>query len=240
MLLRRHTVTGRGYARLARTALDALTANEGVPLATTAAFPSPDSPGVATIISDASGDIAGGDAGCGGFVLHPLAPGLAFTMSEPWPADLAAAIRESALEPRHRSGAPRLSMPAAELFTSWACLEAALDAGSLRPHTLAAIAVGDCQPAAAALNRASSGAPVMRDTLAAARASIPQWLGVQVPRELNATADLLSHPSRRGEALAALAELGVTPVLAPLPPSHRCWTALRDAVLAADPADDDS
>ena len=51
-------------------------------VAPSAAFPSPDSPGVATIISDASGDIAGGDAGCGGFVLHPLAPGLAFTMSE--------------------------------------------------------------------------------------------------------------------------------------------------------------
>ena len=130
-------------------------------------------------------------------------------------------------------------MPAAELFTQWACLEAALDVSGLRDHTQAAIAVGDCQPAAAALNRASSGAAVMRDTLAAARGCVQQWLGVQVPRTLNTLADLLSHPSRLHEALAAIAELGLTPVLAALPPRHRCWAALRASLAAADPSDDD-
>ena len=55
------------------------------------------------------------------------------------------------------AGAPLLSMPAAELFTTWAVAEAAAAA---KPFT-AVIAVGDCDPAAHALDAASSATPQM-------------------------------------------------------------------------------
>ena len=66
-----------------------------------------------------------------------------------------------------------------------------------------------------------------------------QWLGVQVPRELNTVADLLSHPSRFHEACAAVAGSGVTPVSAPLPPALPAWAALRAAIAASLPSDSD-
>ena len=75
--------------------------------------------------------------------------------------------------------------------------------------------------------------------LKAARASLQQWLGVQVPRELNTLADLLSHPSRYAEAWAVVQASGVTPVEAPLPPSHPVWDALRAAIAASSPDDPD-
>ena len=153
---------------------------------------------------------------------------------------IAEALAQSALQPHLRSGAPRLSMPAAELFTSWACLEAALGVSGYRDRIRAAIAVGDCQPAAAALNRASSPISLMREILHAARASLTQWLGVQVPRELNTLADVLSHPSRLPEALATIAAQGdTTPVLAPLTPDHPVWATIRAAIAVSDPADAD-
>ena len=56
-------------------------------------------------------------------------------------------------------------MPAAELFTTWAVAEAAAAA---KPFT-AVIAVGDCDPAAHALDAASSATPQMSALLASAR-----------------------------------------------------------------------
>ena len=230
---------GAEYDRMAAVAIDVLAENAGIPLAVASSFPAPGSPGLAVVVGDASGDIAGGDAGLGGVTYLPDAPGVAFVTSAAWPDDIAAALAQSALQPHLRSGAPRLSMPAAELFTSWACLAAALDASGLRERTRAAIAVGDCQPAAAALNRASSPVAQLRALLASARAEVQQWLGVQVPRELNTVADLLSHPSRFHEACAAVAGSGVTPVSAPLPPAHPAWAALRAAIAASLPSDSD-
>ena len=230
---------GREYDRLAAVSIQVLADNEGVPLATAALFPPVGSRGLALVVSDASGDVASGDAGFGGWVWLPGAPGFAFVVCEAWPHDAACALHQSSLRPHLRSGAPRFSMPAAELFATVACLDAALDASGLRPLTTAAIAVGDCQPAAAALNRASSPAPAIRTILTAARSSLRQWLGVQVPRELNSTADLFSHPSRFSEACSRIWSLGLTPISAPLPPHHPCWHLLRTAVAASSPSDPD-
>eukprot|EP00965_Chrysotila_dentata_P102319 3377744-Pleurochrysis_carterae.AAC.1 len=49
---------------------------------------------------------------------------------------------------------PALSMPAAETFGTWAVAEAVRESVGERPR--AAVAIGDCDPAAAALNAASS------------------------------------------------------------------------------------
>ena len=225
-----------GLRRLFRVTHDALGDNYGVPLAPAAAFPDPGSAGVLTVTSDASGDVGGGDAGAGGFAFHPAQPLAVFVTSELWPADIAAALAESAREPHERSGQPRLSMPAAELFAIWACAEAALLAGSLRATTSAVISVGDCLPASGALNRASSPQPQLRLLLHHTRLQQKQWLGVQVKRELNLDADILSHPSRIAEVLSPLAHAGLTPIRAPIP--TYCWAALREAVAAASPDDD--
>eukprot|EP00965_Chrysotila_dentata_P165101 5452063-Pleurochrysis_carterae.AAC.1 len=92
-------------------------------------------------------------------------------------------------------------MPAAELFGSWAVAEAVRAATGARAMR-AVVAVGDCDPAAAALNAACSGAAAMREVLRAARGLTAQWLAVSVPREANADADRLSHP-RQLEAVEA-------------------------------------
>eukprot|EP00965_Chrysotila_dentata_P160270 5292480-Pleurochrysis_carterae.AAC.1 len=89
-------------------------------------------------------------------------------------------------------------MPTAELFGAWAVAEA-VGAASRDVKPTAVIAVGDCDPAAAALNSASSGAAAMRELLRGARMLTSQWLAVSVPREANGDADRLSHPHRLGE-----------------------------------------
>ena len=226
----------RGLLRLCAVATDALEANSGIALAPARRFAAVGSSGVLTVTGDASGDIDKGDAGVGGFAFHPDQPSLIYITSELWPPYVARALRESALEPHLRSGAPRMSMPAAELFTSWALAEAAFDAGAPRHATSAVVAVGDCQPAAGALNRASSPVGLIRSILAHARASIQQWLGVQVPRELNLDADVLSHPSRVLEVVDSI-PASLTVVRAPVP-AH-CWLALEAAIASADPTDSD-
>jgi hypothetical protein len=226
----------RGFLRLCSVAEDALAANPGIALAPARRFAAVGSGGVLTVTGDASGDIDGGDAGMGGFCFHPTQLSTIYITSELWPPTIAGALRESALEPHLRSGAPRLSMPAAELFTSWALAEAALDAGAPRGATSAVVAIGDCRPAAGALNRASSPVGLMRAILVQARASIQQWLGVQVPRELNLDADILSHPSRVGQVVDSMPP-SFTVVMAPVP--ARCWTALSAAISSADPTDSD-
>jgi len=222
---------GLGLQRLAAVAGDALSANRGIPLAAEECFPSPGSAGVVTAVTDASGDVVSGDSGLGGYTFIPSLPARVFVSSERWPFDIACALLEDSLEPHLRTGAPRLSMPAAELYATWACVEAALDAAGANCRAFAVVAVGDCQPAAAALNRATSPVALMRRLLIHARARLQQWLGVQVPRELNAEADILSHPSRRGEVLEWLRLAGFEPTLALVP--GRCWLALREAIAAA-------
>ena len=117
-------------------------------------------------------------------------------VSEAWPPWAREALRQFKLPAAQRSaGAPLLSMPAAELFATWAVAEAA---ASAKPFT-AVIAVGDCDPAADALDAASSATPQMSALLARARQSAKQWLGVSVPREWNLDADRLSHPAELPE-----------------------------------------
>eukprot|EP00965_Chrysotila_dentata_P075835 2505245-Pleurochrysis_carterae.AAC.1 len=65
-------------------------------------------------------------------------------------------------------------MPAAEAFGIWAVAEAMHEATGERPR--AVIAIGDCDPAAAAFNAASSGAAQIRELLAHARQLTHQWL----------------------------------------------------------------
>jgi hypothetical protein len=71
--------------------------------------------------------------------------------------------------------------------------------------------------------------PPSRPALTAAGlAHYKQWLGVQVPRERNLDADLLSHPSRFATVYAAAAAAGLTAVRAPIPVC--CWAELRAIV----------
>eukprot|EP00965_Chrysotila_dentata_P124057 4100254-Pleurochrysis_carterae.AAC.1 len=70
-------------------------------------------------------------------------------------------------------------MPAAELFGMWAVARAVAQARGAPPA--AVIAVGDCAPAAAVTNAASSGVPQMRELVRAMRTTIAQWLAVAVP-----------------------------------------------------------
>eukprot|EP00965_Chrysotila_dentata_P151101 4994304-Pleurochrysis_carterae.AAC.1 len=117
-------------------------------------------------------------------------------------------------------------MPAAELFGSWAVAEAAADAMERRPR--AVIAVGDCDPAAGALNAATSRVRQMRQLLEGARALTPHWLAVSVARESNTDADLLSHPERLPLVLAGAEAAGLRPRVAAIP--ERCWEVLRAAM----------
>eukprot|EP00965_Chrysotila_dentata_P147602 4873299-Pleurochrysis_carterae.AAC.1 len=116
-------------------------------------------------------------------------------------------------------------MPAAEAFGIWAVAEALRTATGKRPQ--AVIAIGDCDPAAAAFNAASSGAAQMRTLLAHARRLTSQWLAVSVPREANRDADRLSHPTLLGEVQRDAAAAGWRVRRARVP--AECWRALAEA-----------
>ena len=149
-------------------------------------------------------------------------------MAEEWPADVRAALARSALRKGDpaRSRGPLLSMPAAELFGPWAVVEAVSRARGGAPDTVTAI--GDCDPAAAALNAASGGNPQMRALTGAARRLCSQWLAVSVPRALNTDADRLSHPSRLEAVRAAARAAGLRVETAAIP--QACWRGLREAM----------
>ena len=140
---------------------------------------------------------------------------------------MAALTESKKREGERTAGAPMLSMPAAELFTGWAVVEAARDAAAVEGGIRAVVAVGDCEPAAAALNAASSPTPQIDALLAAAREVTRQWLGVAIPREWNVDADRLSHPAQLPEVLADAVAAGLRPRVVDIPP--RCWATLRAA-----------
>ena len=207
---------------------DVLESNEGVALAPERCFTERELPGGITVVTDASGV-----DGVGGYTLDPARPGEAWLISEVWPTDVKAALDRMARPQAERERAAdaaegRLSMPAAETFGQWAAAQAYADHTGLQP--VAVTAVGDCDPAAAAINAAASGKPQMRQLLRGARALCAQWLGVSIPRELNLDADRLSHPALieevRRDALAA----GVVTHIVPIPPG--CWAVLRAAIAA--------
>eukprot|EP00965_Chrysotila_dentata_P063848 2115889-Pleurochrysis_carterae.AAC.3 len=194
-------------------------------------FPQPDDDAVWVVTSDASGvDGVRGYAFCGRGDSRT-----AYLVSEYWPEETLQALRRGAAtagaRATEREGAegrelPVLSMPAAELFGSWATAEAVRTAaGGGTPQAI--VAVGDCVPAAAALNAASSGATSMREVLRAARRLTAQWLAVSVPREANVDADRLSHPRLFDTVAAEARSAGLAVQRARIPES--CWRTLRDA-----------
>ena len=214
------------WMELLRLAEDLLQANEGVALAPEAAFQERAEPGALTVVTDASGV-----DGVGGYALDPANPGEALLVSELWPADVLAALQRQALRASERERGPdaalgRLSMPAAEAFGQWAVAEAHAVAAGRRPT--AVTAVGDCDPAAAALNAGASGRPQMRRLVRGARELCAHWLAVSVSRDLNLDADRLSHPARLAEVRADAQAAGVATRVAPIP--QHCWAALRAAI----------
>ena len=212
-----------GLSKLLPHAIDLVERNEGVPLAPRAHFAAPDDPGVLLVVSDASGH-----DGCGGWAHLGTADHAPAVVSEYWPDWAREALRQFKLPQAERTpGAPLLSMPAAELFTTWAVAEAA----ALEKPFSAVIAVGDCDPAADALDAASSATPQMGALLTHARERAKQWLGVSVPREWNMDADRLSHPALLDAVLDDARRAGLTPSRARVP--DRCWRALRDATILA-------
>ena len=213
----------QGLSRLLPHAIDLVERNEGIPLAPRARFAGLDEPGVLLVVSDASGhDGCGGWAHLGGDDRAPT------VVSEAWPHWAREALHQFKLPAAQRArGAPLLSMPAAELFTTWAVAEAA---ASAKPFT-AVVAVGDCDPAADALDAASSATPQMNALLACARERAKQWLGVSVPREWNLDADRLSHPAELAHVLDDARRAGLRPCHTAIP--ARCWRALRDATVLA-------
>ena len=209
-----------GLTRLLPHAIAVLERNEGVPLAPRADFAALDEPGVLLLVSDASGHDE-----FGGWAFAGQADSCPAVLSAPWPDDVREALRQFKLPAAQRTpGAALLSMPAAELFTTVALAAAA---ATIKPHT-AVIAVGDCDPAARALDAASSGTPQMDALLQAARRRVKQWLGVAIPREWNLDADRLSHPAQLGAVLADARAAGLTPHVVSTP--DECWLALRAAM----------
>ena len=237
---------GRAFEELCSAARAILAADEGVPLAPALVFAGTQEAGVSTAATDASGDVASGapcDAGIGGMLYRADRPREVWLLSEPWPADVAAALRHTATarreKPEWKTAMAGLAMPVAEAFAMWALpTAAALD--GLPTH--AVIAIGDCMPAVCAFNRATSGVEQMRIVVAAARGDFQQWLGVHVHRELNVDPDRLSHPSGAADVIADAEAAGLV-VHRVWTPAH-CWAALRKA-LATPPgrlavAEDDS
>jgi hypothetical protein len=206
---------------------EALEANAGIPLASPAAFPPLGSPGLFYELTDASR--ANQDDGVGGFGFHPTLPGVVFLLSVPWPLDIKLALDFAALpraQQAARPGHPSLSMPCAEAFGGWALAGAV--AATTRLDMSAVVAVGDCEPAAAAYNKASSSVPQMASILLAMRDMTTQWLGVAVRRDFNFDADRLSHPSMLPAVVRDAVAAGLSPVIVTVP--EGAWDVLRSAV----------
>ena len=221
--LARGSALHMGLSRLLPHAISLVERNEGIPLAPRARFAGLDEPGVLLVVSDASGH-----DGCGGWAHLGEGDRAPSVVSEAWPPWAREALRQFKLPAAQRAaGAPLLSMPAAELFATWAVAEAA---ASTKPFT-AVIAVGDCDPAADALDAASSATPQMSALLARARQSAKQWLGVSVPREWNLDADRLSHPAELGHVLRDARRAGLSPSHVAIP--EWCWRALQDTTTLA-------
>ena len=212
-----------------------ITLNEGIPIAPRRVFRAPQE-GAVLCTSDASGD-----DGFGGYVFMPDGdPSMVYIVSEFWPSWALEARRQNDKPIAERAGSTELefSMPAAELFASWAVAEAAVTKARLMtpqgparaqlPSQRPVIAIGDCEPSVFALDAATSGEPAMRAILAGARRLTPFWLGVHVPREANRDADLLSHPENIVAVMAAAFAGGFRPLHARVP--KHCWDALRPAL----------
>ena len=210
----------RDWLELLELATELLDDNEGVPLAPERSFPPRTAPGALTVVTDASGE-----DGVGGYAFDAADPDHIVLVAEMWKPDIQLALDRSAAG---GSEEPGLSMPAAEAFGQWAVAAAAARVLGREPTTV--IAIGDCAPAAGAINAASSGNAQMRRVVRGGRSLCEQWLAVAIPREWNLDADRLSHPSNLPELEAEAAAAGLRVTTAPIPPE--CWQALREAAAA--------
>ena len=220
------------WVALLETARRCVGENSGAAMAPSRIFPSADTPGSLVVVTDASGD-----DGLGGYAFLADAPHEAFVVSVEWPHDVRAALAASASTAQaalRRAGSTRaaatLPMPAAEMGGQM--LVAALVAREVAQRGLRVrrvVAVGDCLPAARVLDTLHSpGGGHMRELAAAASEAPWRWLAVQVPREANVDADLLSHPSVAGAVVARAEAAGVECTW--LEPDEGDWAALRQAI----------
>ena len=119
--------------------------NAGIPMVHASVFPGTDEPGSLLQVTDASGD-----DGCGGYAFHSSRPGVVFVVHAEWPpavrSALLAAGRPRAERARETSRSDMLSVPAAELATSW--LVPYVVARRTGLHISSVTAVGDCDPVA--------------------------------------------------------------------------------------------
>ena len=217
---------GRSFAALLRMAIDVLAANAGVPLMHVPAFPAHGSPHTLTVITDASGE-----DGVGGFGFLASRPGVVFIVHGAWPTDILAAITHSAQRSADKAAgvpAPTCSMPAAEVFGTWAVAETLRQQGEAFE---AVIAVTDCKPAGSVITSAKSKSRVMRHLVRAMQATSTKWLAAHVLRQWNSDADLLSHPGLVHLVVQAAKDAKLTVVEWQIHDS--AWTGLRAAIASA-------
>ena len=161
-------------------AIAVLTANEGVSMAA-AAPPGPGTPGVLTVVTDASlqplAAPATADDGVGGYAFHADEPGRVYVFSVPWPADVRAALVRGTLPEPQRAPGDVACMPLAETLGSMAIPMALAPTVGLH----AVVAIGDCDPSSAAIVAGSSASAQTRLLLRQMFAVTPRWTGVSVP-----------------------------------------------------------
>ena len=225
MHLRHGSPAHSGWVQLLRRAPEALAPNVGVQMAPSLTAPARDSPGCVTSVTDASGE-----DGFGGYAFSADRPGEVFVLSEPWGAWATAALAAAADPDQARARRdgdqprPHLSMPAAELFAA-----IALPLAMARVTPLSTVfAVGDCSPAAGAIDALYSRTPQVRHLLEAAAASPWAWIGAKVPREANLDADRLSHPAQAADVRGEAARSGLA--VHELKLLRSDWALLEEAI----------
>ena len=185
----------------------AVEANEGIPMVHSPEFPSTAAAGSLLQVTDASGD-----DGAGGYAFHADRPGVVFVVHTEWPPEVRAALasagRSRALRARDASRAQMLSVPAAELATSWLVPYVVAHRTGL-PVT-AVTAVGDCLPVARALTAGTSPSPQTRVLLRAAYEFCGRWLALAVRRGRNGSADELTHPALAPSMVARARAAGLS------------------------------
>ena len=216
--LQPHGGCARGFGQLLALVQSELEANIPIPLMPAPLFPSLHDPRVAIAAYDASGA-----DGFGGFVYRLSDPHQLVVLSVSWPREAHAALPTAAPAPE---GAPRLSMPFAELFAGWVVgREGARVLGDIS----FVLAVGDCAPAVGAMVAASSSTAQMRVVTEQLHTGL-LYQGCLVPRELNSDADIFSHPVDAAAHIERLAASGYVPTRVELPPASDAWAVLRRAL----------
>ena len=217
---------GRSFSALLREATEVLAANTGVPLMHVPAFPAHGSPRTLTVVTDASGE-----DGVGGFGFLADRPREVFIVHGKWPSDILAAMEYSArrsVDKTSGAPAPSCSMPAAEVFGTWAVAETIRQQGGAFD---AVIAVTDCKPAGAVITSARSKSRVMRHLVTAMQGTSQSWLAAHVLRQWNSDADLLSHPESVHLVVQAARDAHLKVIELQIHDS--CWAGLRAAIGSA-------